>query len=182
VDEAVREVRRAYELDPLSISINLGLGAGLYDLEQYDQSIDQFRKTLEMEPDFVAARIHLVLPLLAQDKFDEAVNVLNPARTLTHDASPVMSLLGYVYAKMGKRQEAQNILRRFTETSKQPSISAFNLAVLHFGLGDRDRTFEYLHKACNERDRLLPYVNAEPFWAQIRADARFQGLRQCMGF
>ena len=109
VDEALMESRRAYELDPLSLSVNLALGANLYIHGDYDQSVEQFRKTLELDPNFVPARIHLVLPLLEEKKFDAAIDELNQLKAITHEAPPVMALLGNVYARSGKKQQAAGI-------------------------------------------------------------------------
>jgi hypothetical protein len=174
VDEALVESRRAYELDPLSLSVNLVLGGNLYTHGDYTESIDQLRKTLELDPNFVSARIHLVLPLLELKKFNEAIVELNQLKIMTHGAPPIMALLGNVYARSGKRQEALDILAALT--SKRQHVANFDLAALYFGLGDKDRAFEYLNKACEERDPLITLIKVEPFWAPLRPDPRFQVL------
>jgi thioredoxin-like negative regulator of GroEL len=94
----------------------------------YAQAVQQYKKTLELDPSFVATRVQLVLSLLTQNKFDEATAELNQARTISPEATSITALLGYLYARTGRRKEALEILHTLTNTSKK--TAPFDLTVL----------------------------------------------------
>jgi len=182
VKEGLAEMQRAYELDPLSLIINQGLALALHYTRQYDQASAQFRKTLEMEPNFAPGHLHFALPLLKQGRYPEAIAELNQAKTLMGGHSSAMGLLGYAYAVSGRRKEAEQILHELSERSKQRFVSSFDLAVIHLGLGEQDRTFELLNKAYEERTWLVTLLKVEPLFDSLRSDPRLADLLRRIGF
>lgn len=123
VPEALVESRKAYELDPLSLSASASLGSILYDGNHYDQANEQFRKTLELAPNFVPAQIHLALSLLLEKKFSEATALIERTRDLTRGAPAVLALLGCAYAQ-GANASAP---WRFSVNSRRHPASAMSV-------------------------------------------------------
>ena len=73
-DEAIRQVKRAMELDPLSLVINTDMGATYYRARRYDQAIEQLRKTVDMDPNFYYAHWNLGSALAAKGALSEAID------------------------------------------------------------------------------------------------------------
>ena len=181
VDEALTEIKRAYELDPLSLNINAGLASILYFARRYDQAIEQFRKVLEMEPNFIQGHTHLALCLLQERRYEEGIAELTRAKALSRGHSSVMGLLGYAYAASGRKDEARKILEELPERSNQRPASHFDRAVIYLGLGEKDKTFELLRRACDERFFLVTFLKVSPLFDPLRSDPRFADLLRCVG-
>ena len=177
--EALAEAQQAYELDPLSPSISIGLGAAWYHARQYERAIEQFRKTLELNPDFGAVHLHSGVVRLAQGKPKEALLDFNRAKALM-PGSPPLALIGYAQAQLGNRQAALELLRQISDPAKRQKGTGFELAVLYMGLGDKDRAFEYLNQACDERAPLMVLLKVDPLFAPLRSDRRYVSLLRRM--
>lgn len=181
VDEGLAEIKRAYELDPLSLPINLGFASILFCARQYDRAIEQARKTLELEPSFIRGRVHMGLFLLQVQRYEEAIAELDRAKLLSAGHSSVLGPLGYAYAVSGRKNEARKILRELTMRAKQRHVPAIDLAVIYLGLGEKDRTFALLNRACEERSGLVTLLKVEPPFDPLRSDPRFPGLLRRVG-
>lgn len=179
--ESLAEMRRAQELDPLSLIASAGVGACYYMARQYDQAIEQLRKTLDLDPNFLPALIHLGLAYLQQGKYEEAIAVFQKGRILSEGNEVLLSLIGHTYAVSGRKNEAKKTLEGLEELSKQGHVPTFTRAVIYIGLGDRDRAFEWLEKAYQERNMGLTFLKLDPFFDPLRSDPRFAHLLRCMG-
>jgi DNA-binding winged helix-turn-helix (wHTH) protein/tetratricopeptide (TPR) repeat protein len=175
-DEAVRELQRAEELDPLSPIINTSLGQAWYHARAYDRSIDQFRKTLDLDPDFFNAHLHLGLIFMQKQMHDEAIAEFQKASALSGDATNVVALLGAAYAQAGKRNDAEKVLDKLNSLYKERRASDRDMAIVYTGLGDRDRAIAALEKAYQEHSWLLLLIKTDPYFDPLRSDVRFQDL------
>ncbi len=92
-----------------------------------------------------------------------------------------MALLGHIYAATGKQGEAQKIIGELTEQSKQMYVDPYFLAQIHTALGDRDKAFQELEKAYEERSSWLVWLKVEPKFDSLRSDPRFTNLLQRIG-
>jgi tetratricopeptide (TPR) repeat protein len=126
------------------------------------------------------ASVHIAVVLLIQKKFPEALAELDRANTLLPGARPVMALRGYAYAQTGRRAEALEILRQLTSPSAPRIGTAFDLPALYLGLGDKDRAFEALNRACDNREMLIDYIKVDPFFDPLRSDPRYFALLRRM--
>src|SRR5712692_2017299 len=104
-DEALAQTRRAQELDPLSLPINMSLGWMLSDARQLDQSIEQFRKTLEMDPNFVLAHHRLGLAYERKGMYDQAIAEFRQVINLSGGKPIGIAALSQAYASAGRREE-----------------------------------------------------------------------------
>ncbi len=180
MDEAIREIKRAQELDPLLLIVNVNAGWIFYHARQYDQAIDQMRKSLDMDPNFARGHWAISEPLEQQQRYEEAIAELQKARQL--DETPIMlAFLGHVYAVTGKRAEAQKIINELNKLSGRMYVDPYFLAQIYTALGDRDRAFQQLEQAYEQRSSSLVWLKVEPKFDALRTDARYANLLRRIG-
>jgi serine/threonine-protein kinase len=176
MEEAIAEARRTHELDPLSLITNSHLGWIFYFARQYDQSIERCKKALELDPNFFAARRYMGLAYTQKGMYDEAIAEFEKAVRLAGGSALMKAELANVYGLAGRRGEAQQVLTELTEVSKQRYVSSYLMALIHAGLGDTDRTVEWLERAYDERAEFLVYIKVDPRLDRVRSDSRFDDL------
>jgi tetratricopeptide (TPR) repeat protein len=103
----------------------------------------------------------------------DALASFERARSVSGDPNQIASL-GYIYGAMGRKEDAQRELSRLLALAKQQFVPAFYVALLYTGLGDKDRAFEWLEKAYQERSGYLMEVHIDPMFDPLRSDPRFQ--------
>lgn len=184
--EALAEISRARELDPLSIIINADLGLVLYNARQYDQAIEQYRKTVEMDPNFVRVHDYLQFAYEMKGMYEAAIGEIQQARTLATGnaelAARFAEELRKGYAASGPKGYWQVLLDRAIERSKLSYISPFYLGVLYSQVGQNDRAFEMLEKAYQEHGSLMSGIQVAPRIDPLRSDPRFKDLVRRMKF
>jgi len=178
--EALAELKHAQQLDPLSLFIGTDLNIPFYLSRQYDASIEQSRKVIEMEPDFYLAHYTLAMALTQKKDYANAISEFKKAKSISdipwNDAG-----LGYVYASAGRKQEALQVIAELEAKTKQRHVSPYAIATIYAGLDDPDRTFEWLEKAYQERSPGLTLLKVEPMLDNIRSDPRYTDLLRRMG-
>jgi hypothetical protein len=93
-----------------------------------------------------------------------------------------MAVRGYLYAKAGRVNEARTVLAEFDDLVHHDRYaSAYAIAVIYAGLGDRERVFSYLDAALRERSHWLVWLKRDPRWNDVRSDRRFQDLVREVG-
>ena len=163
LDEAIAEHRRALELDPLSVVTNGNLGNDFYNERQYDQAIEQLRKMIELDPNYISAHDALGMAYVQKSMYKEGIAEFEKGLAISPDNPEPLSRLGYAYAVSGRRAEAQNVLTRLNELSKQKYVSPAFIAIVYAGLGDKDKAFESLQKAYDDRSiGAVAAVNVSP--------------------
>ncbi len=175
-EEALVEMRRAQELDPLSVSISTGVGHVLYLSRQYDLAIEQYGKALELDPKFVQAHLWFGRPYLQKGMFVEAISELKKAVDLSSGSTISLAVLGHAYASAGKREEALEIVEKLVERSKQQYIPSYWIAMIYIGLADRENAVVWLERAYQERSSWLVWINVEPRFDTLRVDPRYASL------
>ena len=175
-NEAIREVKRGLELDPLSLPINGGLGRTYYFARRYDEAIEQLRKTSEMDPGFYYAHWNLGSALAAKGAIGAAIEEYQKARALDDDPF-VLGLLGHAYASSGNKMEAEKILNQLKELSKERYVSAYSFALVYLGLGNKEEALHWLEKSYQDRTgNDLVYFRVEPLLDPLRGEPRFEEL------
>jgi tetratricopeptide (TPR) repeat protein len=177
LDEAILHMRRAQELDPVSPVMYVDLGKMLNSARRFDEAMQQYRKALELNPNFWAARRNLALCYAAQGRYEEAIAELERIRS-SEDAANNLNLdvRGYIYGLWGKRAEALKMLDQMTEKSKHGDVGTQGFALIYTGLGDKDKAFEFLRK--KHSAPLIPPLGVDPMWDSLRSDPRFEELIQ----
>ena len=181
-EEAIGEIRRAQELDPLSLTINAGVGRLFHLARQYDKAIEQIRKTLELDPNFVQGHYDLGMAYGQMGMHKEAIRESKEAISLSADHVVMVAALGYAYALAGKKKEALKVLEELNKRFRQRHVPPTLIAFIYAGLAEKDKAFEWLEKAYEEHNDYLPFLGAEPAYDPLRADPRFQDLLRRMNF
>jgi TolB-like protein/DNA-binding winged helix-turn-helix (wHTH) protein/Flp pilus assembly protein TadD len=177
VDDALAEVRRAQELDPLSLIINTHLGLMLYWARRYDEAIEQLWQTLEMESNFAAAHSHLGWVYEQKAMPEESISHLQKAIILSDGSPEKIAALGHAYATFDRKGKARDILDQLHALSQRRFVSAYDFGIVYAGLGEKDQAFEWLERAYEERAfSLVMNLKADPGLDQLRSDVRYQDL------
>jgi serine/threonine-protein kinase len=169
--EAIAEANRAQELFPLSLMINTMAGIVLYWARRDDQAVERLRNSIEMEPNHWSPHYWLGQVYAQKGMYGEALEEARKARELSGDG--LFWLTGYVYAVSGEREAARKVIDELKELSKRRYISPYDVAQIYAGLGDKDRVFEWLEKAYEDRSRWLDTLKINPVFDGVRTDARF---------
>lgn len=181
--EADAEEERALELEPLSLVINFEVGLASYSSRSYDQAIDQFQKTLELDATFPPPYAYLAAAYEQKGMFQEAITTFQRAITVSQGPPKAMAMAGlaHVYAVSGRKTEARKILADLQRLSERSYVPATSTAMIYAGLGDKDQAFAWLDKAYEERSFPLSNVNMEPRFDPLRSDPRFADLLRRIG-
>jgi len=178
-DQAIAEMRKAQNLDPLSLIINADLAEVLVLAHSYDESIQQSRKTIEMDPNFALAHNQLAQAYLQKHMYDEAVAELQEAVKLSGDSPTCIANLARAYIASGKGSEAVQLLGDLKKRSNPSHSNASEIAMIYASLGDTDQAMNWLEKGFEER--FNPGVLLRPGFDPLRLDPRFQKLLRRVG-
>jgi TolB-like protein/DNA-binding winged helix-turn-helix (wHTH) protein/Tfp pilus assembly protein PilF len=178
-DEAIVEMRKAENLDPLSLIINADLAELLGLAHSYDESIRQSRKTIEMDPNFALAHNQLAQAYLEKHMYAEAVAELQKAVKLSGDSPTCLANLARAYVATGKRSEAVKLLADLKKRSHPGYSNAAEIAMIYASLGDTDQAMNWLEKGFEER--FNPGVLLRPGFDPLRSDPRFVDLMRRIG-
>jgi len=178
-DEAIGEMKKAENLDPLSLIINADLAEILLLAHSYDESIQQSRKTMELDPDFALAHNQLAQAYLQKHMNQEAVAELQTAAQLSGGSPTCLANLARAYVASGKRIEALKVLSELKARSNLAYSNAAEIAMIYASLGDADQAMTWLERGYDER--FNPGVLLRPGFDPLRSDLRFQNLLRRIG-
>jgi TolB-like protein/DNA-binding winged helix-turn-helix (wHTH) protein len=179
-DEAVREAKKAYEIDPLSL-MNRDAGRIFLRAGLYTEAIGQYRKVLEIDPDFPLAYLGIGMVYEHMGKYPEAIVELERARTLSGGRPGIIAALGHVYAVAGMKTKAGAILRELDTLGNQRYVSPSLIGLIHAALGDKDLAFACLEKAFEQRSGFMVHLKTDPRMEPLRSDPRFADLVRRIG-
>ena len=180
-DEAVSEMERAHELDPLSPVKIIGIGEVLHLARRFDEAAAEYRKALEMDPNFGFAHWALGRALTEKGMYDEAIVAFQKAIPLSGDSPDEPAQLARAYALAGKRREALKIIDELKQLSGHKYVSPVVMASIYAALSDKDQAFVWLDRARGEHDSLLVLLKVEPMFDSLRPDPRFISLLHRVG-
>ena len=183
VEASRRAIEKAYQTEPLSVSINGAVSFSDFLHGDYDHGIQMAKDALELDANFAAGYSFLGFNLLGKEAWTEAAEVLEKANQLMGGLSLVKGLLGYVYARSGQEDKARQLLAALLAQREQGQgyVSPFFVAFLYFGLGELDPCFEWLDRAFDERNNWLIFLEILPTFAPIRQDPRLRSLSARVG-
>jgi eukaryotic-like serine/threonine-protein kinase len=172
-DEALAQLKRAQELDPLSALISLNLGRHFYYAREYDRAIEHLQKTVALDPKgFLAGQI-LALAYLEKGMPDAAIAEL---QKFPAPLGAFQGVRGYVSAVTGDRAAAFKILADLETLAATRYIPAYAFATVYAGLDMRNEAFTQLDRAVVEHSAYLDYLSVEPTLDRLRSDPRFSAL------
>lgn len=188
VEESVVESDRAVTLDPVGTVLTACLCWHRYAARQYSESIAQALKAIQIEPGFDWTHIVVGWDYEQQRKFNEAIDEFQEAIKLSGSTAGnpqpsefSLAALGHAFAMAGNTQHTEKVLARLKEIGQHGYVSAFDLAVIYVAMGDKEKAFQWLQKAFEERATFLVYMKWEPRLDPLRSDPRFQHLLRRIG-
>ena len=180
-EQAVESLKRAQHLDPLSLMISTTLGSTLSYARRHDEAIEQTRKVLEMDPSFIPGHWYLGKFYTVKAMYAEAIAEFQKALELPGDRPAfILGMIGIAHALGGNRENARRALADLQEISKRRYVAPLSVAFLHTALGDKERAFEWLEKAFEDRSRGMIFLKVDPQVDSLRSDPRFADLLRRM--
>jgi len=191
-EDALREMQRAVELDPLSPVMTTDLNvphqmrawksSGMEAKREYDKAIAQCRKALELDPSFFLPHFVLgTIEMRAAETYSKAIEEFRLAQTM--ETQPVLTAyLGCTYAKNGQRDKAMETLEELNQLGRRRFVTPFCQALVYLGLGENSRAIDWLEKAYEGRSVWVAWLKVEPMYDPLRSDPRFQALYKKMNF
>jgi len=179
--EALAEITRAQDLDPLSLIITSVHGWIYYEGREFDRAVYQYTKTLEMDPKYVPALLDLGATYLRNGEYGKAISRFEEAKTAGGETGRILADVAQAYALSGRRADALQILRRLEHPSEPEFISTWDLALVHVALNDKVVAIDLLEKAAAERVGWVILLGVDPAFDSLRAEPRFDKLIQQVG-
>jgi tetratricopeptide (TPR) repeat protein len=174
--EALTELNRAAELDPLVPGIWADIAYVLYLQEQYDRAIDSCRKALGIDPNFVLAHGYLARCYEQKGMYKQSVDEYLKGRSLRADDPSVIESLRHAFEVSGWTGYLQKALERALEKSRTGPGQALDIAQLYARLGENSSALEWLERARDEHEDRLVGLKTDPVFKSLRSEARFQSI------
>lgn len=180
-EEALAEVRKAREIDPLSHLINDAMGFCYWNARRFDLAEAQCHKTIARDPEFFMARYGLAMTYAHTGRHAEGIEEARVAARLSNDSPLALATLGHACAVAGRTREAEELLEKLTRMSRLGYVPPYYPATVCVGLGRADDSLDFLEKAVECRDGWLTWLGVEPRFDPLREDPRFQDILRKIG-
>ncbi len=149
-EQALREHRLAYRLDPLLSAVSYWGFYPLFVTRQYEEIISGAQKFLELEPTRGLTHTMLALAYSRQGRILEGMAEAEKGWELS-ESSIALVVLAETYALAGKRSQSQRVLADLLEMSERHYVCPYNIACVYLALGNKDKAFEFFHEAIEIR-------------------------------
>jgi TolB-like protein/DNA-binding winged helix-turn-helix (wHTH) protein/Flp pilus assembly protein TadD len=170
-EEAEREMRRAQQLEPLSLIASAALGWVFYHAGRHEEALDQYELTLALDADFELAYLWSGWALESLGRYDEADQMLKEAVARSGGNGISTASLARLQALRGEREEARRTLAQLVESTGY--VPAYEIAKAWFALDDIEQANEWLQKAHEQRSHSLVFLRVDPQLSKHQQDAGF---------
>jgi serine/threonine-protein kinase len=180
-DEAMEEIRIAQELDPLSSVIRDVLAMIYYLTGQEDLAMDICKKSIEFDTNFPNAHHTLAKIYLHKSMFEEAINEFQKAIDASNrNIIWYLGDLGYTFGILGKEDDALRILEELQARSKLQYVPKYAMALIYFGLGEKEKAFNYMEQALEEKSIQIEELMLDPNFSAFRQNPEFETIQEKM--
>ena len=181
--EALSHIRRAVELDPLNLQYNSNLGQILCNAHQYEECIDQLKKTLDMDVNFAYAHNMLRVAYRDTGKYDLSLEQWRKSATLANDQDDlaIAEEVAKVYAKSGLKASVEREIELRKQLAKHRYVDPAEIAYEYAFLGDKEQSFAWLDKARAEKSGALENIKIIRPLEQWHSDPRYSALLKQLG-
>ncbi len=170
--ESYQEMKRAQELDPISINFATAPARPLYLAGKYDQAIEVYRTALQMDPNSLPVHYGLGLCYEQQGKVREALAEYLKGPLFPDDAGAI-STQGHAYALAGDKPKVATALQKLTAMAERRYVSPCEVAGVYAGTGDRDLMFKNLDQCYYQRAWEIIFLKVDPVFKPYKDDPRF---------
>ena len=178
LEEAVNEIQKAKELDPLSPAISYFAVGRYLATDRVDEAIAEGQRTLQLDVNFQYLTPPLAGAYSAKGKFEEALVLYDKAQEVTHFPSSGMAI---TYARIGRPADARRILDQLLARARTQYFPADSIAAVYVALGDQDEAFRWLERGVDEHSYPLYTFLLDPEFRPLRPDPRFADLLRQIG-
>ena len=166
-DDALDEVRRAAELDPMSLIVMAGIAKVLYFAGRYDEAVEQDEKIIQLDSTFPNAWFDMGFALLAGGRHDEAMEIFKKIPAFTERQGGAAMEIPWFHAVVGDLEEARASLARLQAHGTPALISPAEYAFTYAALGEWEESHRWLTLACEQRSGLLTYLQVDPLMRDL---------------
>jgi tetratricopeptide (TPR) repeat protein len=181
LDEARDEVLLAHSLDPVSSIIAREVASIHYYRRDYEGALAHCDQAIELNPHFPHAYFILSLVQEKLGDFEEALAALLRGAQLAPKSPRMIASLGRAQAMAGRHEDAMRSLAELSELERTRFVSPWERAILYLAMKDRDKCFEQLSLAWQDRFFDLSLLAVDPRFDDVRDDPRFEKLLQVAG-
>lgn len=174
--------RRALELDPLDLIINVHQAWHFWLARESDKALQQAEKTRELDTNVIWASFFAGLAYAEKGLYEEAATEFRRAESLAPPVTLVRAALGNILGLNGETAEAKKILNDLENQRKQKFVPAYDIALVRLGLGETASAIDWLNRAADERSGWMPYLTVEPRLDALRSLPEFKALLKGIGF
>jgi len=180
--ETLAELASMAKVD-LAATTRTGAECGIYYHQRdYKTLMDVSSRFVNRNPDKWDGHYFLAVGYEGLGQHADAASEYQKAIELSHGDTDTIAGLAHAYVGMGKRAESEKILNDLLRQSKTNYVSPYMIATIYAGLGDKNRAFEFLEKAYQERSPDVPYfIKADLRIDNLRSDPRYADLLRRMG-
>src|SRR5688500_2086659 len=179
-EEALAEMNRVLELDPVSIGSGCMRARLLYYARQYDLAIAQYERTVTADPTVAGFCTFAIFAFEQKGRFTEAIEAAKRSSAASPNEVLQRSVLARSYGVSGNRAEAEKVVAGIVELTKRRFVSQYDFALAYSGW-NREETLRSLEKAYEGREGLLVYAKVDAVWDDLREEPRFRELVRKMG-
>jgi TolB-like protein/DNA-binding winged helix-turn-helix (wHTH) protein/Flp pilus assembly protein TadD len=177
--EALAEITKINQLD-YGFSAARTVSGTYYELRDYPALIEASKRGLLLDPKDWMQHYFLGVGYESTGKLQEAISEYQKAIEMSGDSQGVVAL-AHAYSAVGRKAEAEKILRGLERKSKETSASPYTMATIYVGLGENDKAFEFLEKAYSQKSLGLSWsLKSDSLLDSLRPDPRFQSLLRGM--
>jgi len=180
-DESLAEIELARKADPLSIIIRTDTVDLLCAAGRFDEAVQKAHEAMDLDPDFRLAHYFLGLAYSGKQMYPEALAEYQKDVAMDSKDEWALSGLGWVYAMTHDRTNAEKIIRRLRQDSRERPDLALEIAIIYSGLEEKDEAFDWMERAYQNRDGGLMFINSYWYFERIRSDPRFAELVRKIG-
>ena len=175
-EESIAEASRGRQLDPVSPIITAGVSWMNHFARKHEQAAAMADATMAIEPDFVIAHARRGVAFKHLGDYGQAAVEMGRCLMLSPDNPDHLAQLGQIHALQGRRDAAHQVIARLKKLAATRFVPAYDLALVHAALGERDAAIEWLQRAYDERYGPLVFLRVDPDIDGVRGDPRFDAL------
>jgi len=180
-DEAFREIKRAEELDPLSLVIINNVAENYIDRGDLNAAARESQRLIDLDPSFWPGHQTLAIVLVKQGRYADALSEAKKSVEYANRSNAPLALLGHVYARMGRQSEAEAVIIELEKRFDDKQADGRDVAVVYAGMEDKNKAFDWLEKSFKDRSVFLVFLKLEPLLESLQSDPRWNDLERRVG-
>ncbi len=180
MDEAFSTIRKALELDPLSLILQHFFALYQYFLRQWDEAINHWCIALDLDASYFSAYQYLSQSYIHKGMIEEGIRSAETLAALYNRIPLVLGILGSAYAKGGRSDEARKVLAELQDFSRKAYALPSAFAWIYLALEESDHCLDYMERAVEERDQWIFHMVQDSSLDPIRSHPRYHALLRRM--